>query len=294
MFKKNIELINVVTNEVLKICDSELIVSKHKTNECIFSISHGGLFVPVCIERKFSIGQSMLMCSDMFTQELYSFDFGFSVASNLNIFVVNMNRYREGGSGGYSKHMDQDPLHTLSVTDEEVLLEDLSSDEKESLLRVYDEYHEKLKIVISEMQEKKGYALMFDCHSTNSIGLKNSPVPGEKKADIIISTVDDSSADKRIIDVFFETMKTEASKYGWIVAKNDPYQGGAITRIYGKPHQGVHVIQIEVVRKIYMNEILDKNSDEEFYIKKEGLEKLNKVLSFAIKCVVKEAELILK
>ena len=41
---------------------------------------------------------------------------------------------------------------------------------------------------------------------------------------------------------------------GYRVALNKPYAGGYITEHYGKPHQGIHALQIEVDRSLYMNE----------------------------------------
>ncbi len=41
---------------------------------------------------------------------------------------------------------------------------------------------------------------------------------------------------------------------GYRVALNKPYAGGYITEHYGKPEQGVHALQIEVDRSLYMNE----------------------------------------
>ena len=41
---------------------------------------------------------------------------------------------------------------------------------------------------------------------------------------------------------------------GYTVRRNDPYAGGYITRHYGRPREGVHVLQIEVARRLYMDE----------------------------------------
>jgi N-formylglutamate deformylase len=38
------------------------------------------------------------------------------------------------------------------------------------------------------------------------------------------------------------------------VRRNDPYAGGFITRHYGRPREGVQVIQLEMARRLYMNE----------------------------------------
>ena len=41
---------------------------------------------------------------------------------------------------------------------------------------------------------------------------------------------------------------------GYDVRRNDPYAGGYITRHYGRPREGVHALQIEVARRLYMDE----------------------------------------
>ncbi|WP_037235063.1 N-formylglutamate amidohydrolase, partial [Rhodomicrobium udaipurense] len=38
------------------------------------------------------------------------------------------------------------------------------------------------------------------------------------------------------------------------VGLNKPYAGGYITEHFGKPRHGIHALQIEVDRSIYMNE----------------------------------------
>ena len=38
------------------------------------------------------------------------------------------------------------------------------------------------------------------------------------------------------------------------MARNNPYSGGFVTRHYGRPSEGVHCLQIELNRKLYMDE----------------------------------------
>ncbi len=55
------------------------------------------------------------------------------------------------------------------------------------------------------------------------------------------------------------------NKNGLIVEKNDPYAGGFITRNYGDPSFNIHSIQIEINRKLYMDEknlLINKNMQE--------------------------------
>ena len=41
---------------------------------------------------------------------------------------------------------------------------------------------------------------------------------------------------------------------GYTVVRNSPYAGGFTTRHYGRPDDRVHALQIEVNRKLYMDE----------------------------------------
>ena len=41
---------------------------------------------------------------------------------------------------------------------------------------------------------------------------------------------------------------------GYHVRRNDPYSGGYVTRHYGRPRERVHVLQIELARRLYMDE----------------------------------------
>ena len=42
--------------------------------------------------------------------------------------------------------------------------------------------------------------------------------------------------------------------FGYNVRRNDPYAGGYVTRHYGRPREGIHALQIEIARRLYMDE----------------------------------------
>jgi N-formylglutamate amidohydrolase len=49
---------------------------------------------------------------------------------------------------------------------------------------------------------------------------------------------------------------------GLRVARNRPYAGGFIARTYGRPQHGIHAVQVEISRHLYMNEVtLEKTED---------------------------------
>jgi N-formylglutamate amidohydrolase len=43
-------------------------------------------------------------------------------------------------------------------------------------------------------------------------------------------------------------------RLGYSVCRNKPYAGGFITEHYGRPARGLHALQIEVNRALYMDE----------------------------------------
>ena len=40
-----------------------------------------------------------------------------------------------------------------------------------------------------------------------------------------------------------------------MVVLNKPYAGGYITENYGRPHEGIHALQVEINRALYMDEV---------------------------------------
>jgi N-formylglutamate amidohydrolase len=59
------------------------------------------------------------------------------------------------------------------------------------------------------------------------------------------------------------------SAKGYLVRRNDPYAGGFITRHYGRPAEDVHVLQIEIARALYMDELRIEHLPTFVYIKKQ-------------------------
>ena len=51
-----------------------------------------------------------------------------------------------------------------------------------------------------------------------------------------------------------ETVETTLRGFGYAVSRNKPYAGGFITEHYGNPAAGLHAIQLEINRALYMDE----------------------------------------
>jgi len=107
-------------------------------------------------------------------------------------------------------------------------------------------YHAALQTLIGTTLTKFGVCLVVDCHSMpGAPGPRNQRVP-----DVVLGDVHGTSCSPQMTG-FIETKLT---RLGLRVRRNDPYAGGYITRHYGRPRQNVHVLQIEMLRSLYMDE----------------------------------------
>lgn len=121
----------------------------------------------------------------------------------------------------------------------------LSLDEAvDRIERYHDPYHDALNAEIERTRARHGFAILVDCHSM--------PSGGAGRADIVIGDRFGSSCDMRVSAAAESALKT----LGYRMARNAPYAGGFTTTRYGQPHAGVHAVQIELCRSLYMNEAL--------------------------------------
>lgn len=118
---------------------------------------------------------------------------------------------------------------------------------------IYHPYHAALQTLLSEAIAAFGVALLIDCHSMPRITRSND----KAAPDIVLGDRYGTTCAPVLIDLA-ETVFTSA---GLRVARNRPYAGGFATRTYGRPQHGVHALQIEISRHLYMNEVtLIKNN----------------------------------
>ncbi len=238
--------IHLLTNETK---EHQIIETKLFSNEFIISIPHSGLLVPTKIKEKLNLNQSILIGTDLFTNQLYNFEQGIKINFNLNPYVINVGR-NIIPDPTKPKHLQTDPFHLDSLTGEPILKEEFYEEEKQELLQHYHHYHQQLEQAIKEMKQQLGYALLFDCHSMFPIGLQNTPDAGKERADFVIGTLNQTSAHTKLISVFSENLKKTNS-----VAIDKPYQGGYITQKYHNPKNNIHVLQLETNKKLYLDEL---------------------------------------
>jgi len=112
---------------------------------------------------------------------------------------------------------------------------------------LYKPYHRALRRLITGLHRDFGTAVLIDCHSMPSVAGSKDDRP---RADFVLGDRYGTSC----VPVIAETVDATLAGFGYTVSRNKPYAGGFITEHYGNPSMGVHAIQLEVNRALYMDE----------------------------------------
>ena len=112
---------------------------------------------------------------------------------------------------------------------------------------VYKPYHRALRQMVLDTRATFGLAVLLDCHSMPSTvrGLH-----GRLRPDIVLGDRYGTSCASELTDLAASVL----SGLGYSVSRNKPYAGGFITEHYGQPGRGLHAMQIEFNRNLYMDE----------------------------------------
>jgi N-formylglutamate deformylase len=112
---------------------------------------------------------------------------------------------------------------------------------------LYKPYHRALRRLVTRVHRDFGAAILVDCHSMPSIAGNRDERP---RADVVIGDRYGTSC----VAVVADTVEAALQEAGYSVSRNKPYAGGFITEHYGNPPAGLHAIQLEINRALYMDE----------------------------------------
>jgi N-formylglutamate amidohydrolase len=139
---------------------------------------------------------------------------------------------------------------------------------------IYRPYHAELKRLVMRARQRHGEAVLIDCHS-----MPGSVRVGERgtRPDFIVGDRFGTSASRRVSDMALHCLRAQ----GFTAAHNKPYAGGFITEHYGRPAGGLHALQIEVSRSLYM--------DEQNFTKSAGFEGLRRAINVFLESLMSMA-----
>lgn len=130
--------------------------------------------------------------------------------------------------------------HKLSVAEVEARIQ-----------KYWHPYHQELVRLLDKTHAHFGRVYHVNCHSMPAIGHALSPDPaGTIRADIVVGDYDGVSSEPAFVDLVIKTL----SGFGYSVSRNIPFKGAQLVSAYSDPSKQRHSIQIELNRKLYMDE----------------------------------------
>jgi N-formylglutamate deformylase len=117
--------------------------------------------------------------------------------------------------------------------------------------RYHAPYHRELVRLLDRAHQRFGTVYHLNCHSMNSVaGAMGEGGAGSVRADFVLGDRDGSTCHAR----FTEFVRSTLAAMGYQVRVNVPYKGVELVRAYSDPAAGRHSLQIEINKRLYMDE----------------------------------------
>lgn len=112
-------------------------------------------------------------------------------------------------------------------------------------------YHAAVAHAIDAAHGVHGYCIHINCHSMPAVASQcATEFPGEVHADFVVGDRDGTTASPALSAWMCRNLRD----LGYSVAYNHPYKGVELVRRYSAPDTGRHSIQLEINRRLYMDE----------------------------------------
>ncbi|HEY8250777.1 MAG TPA: N-formylglutamate amidohydrolase [Burkholderiales bacterium] len=142
--------------------------------------------------------------------------------------------------------------------------------------RFHAPYHRSLQELLERATQKSGRVYHINCHSMRCVaGKQSEDGPGSVRPDFVLGDRDGTTCEPRFTELVRETL----AGMGYRVTVNDPYKGVELIRAYSDPKAGRNSLQIEINKRLYM--------DEKTLAKTAGFARLQKDLGELLKVLVK-------
>lgn len=116
--------------------------------------------------------------------------------------------------------------------------------------RYWRPYHTALAGLMQRQHARFGQVLLADIHSMPHEALSGQAARGQPRPQVILGDRHGTACDSALLD----RVEAVFRHAGLVVARNAPFAGAYIAQHYGQPSRGMHVIQIEIDRRLYLDE----------------------------------------
>jgi N-formylglutamate deformylase len=238
----------------------------------IIEVPHASTNVPAEIADSLAVGErDLLRDADLFVDQLFRTAPAHGavlLCAEDSRYVVDLNRFEHDvataavpGLPSARAHLPRGVIWHETTEGHPALRRPLTPAEFESRLeRYYRPYHLALATEVDALRARFGYVILLSGHSMPSVGRLGHRDAGTRRADVVPGTHGRTTAAAAVIDAVDSHFRAA----GLSVRHDDPYRGGATTVRWGRVPDGIHAIQLELNRALYMDETTNRRKGEAF------------------------------
>ncbi len=219
----------------------------------VLSMPHGGTAIPEDLAADFNALGRSVPDTDWWIDRLYDFSGDLDatvVRATISRYVIDLNRDPSGQSlyPGQAttglcpvETFDGEPIYRAGQEPGPAAIEARRA-------AWFDPYHEALGAELARLQDRHGYALLYDCHSIRSV------VPRLFEGGLPVVNLGTNSGKSCAAGLARAVRQVCAAQTVFSHVVDGRFKGGWITRHYGRPAESVHALQVELAQCAYMDE----------------------------------------
>jgi N-formylglutamate deformylase len=161
---------------------------------------------------------------------------------------LNPSEKTKAGTGLLPKLAGDQELYSAPLT---------VADAQRRLRELYRPYHAELARLLRDAKNKHGVAYHMSCHSMGSMSPATAKDADVRRSDFDLGDRNGATCEPGLVDVVGSCLK----RLGYSVTSNKHFIGAEAVRKHGDPKNGIHSLQIEMNRSLYMDEKTREKSE---------------------------------
>jgi formiminoglutamase len=228
------------------------VVVEQGVSPVVLGLPHTGTWLPPEVSARLNDVGHALADTDWHVDRLYDglLDGATTVRATFHRYLIDANR----PPGGESLYPGQNTTGLCPTTDFDgrPIWQDGEAPGAEEIAArtaaFHAPYHAALAAELARVRALHGTAILYDCHSIRSRipFLFDGTLP-----DFNVGTADGASC-APVVESCVMTTVRDVPGHSWVL--NGRFKGGWTTRHYGRPGEGVHVVQMELAQSTYLAE----------------------------------------
>lgn len=238
----------------------EVVEPRAAESPVLVEVPHASLRIePEALTQIIAPARSIARDADLHVDELFQdapAEGATLLYARVSRYMVDLNRGESDCDGEAVEGAGRSPfprgvIWRLSTDNDPILAQRLSRDEyNRRIAQIYRPYHAAISRILERKVSRFGFAILLCAHSMPTQGRRGHVDLGSLRADLVPGTRGRTTAAGALID----EVDAHGRSFGFRVVHDDPYKGGFSTAHYGNPERQVHAVQLEIARRLYMDE----------------------------------------